>query len=113
MVSLEQTRILRKTLSKELQLIKQPSFIYSLSFKQSGASEYFPTIILLYQNKIHYYNFDINSASLLKFYKKIKNGPIRELENLSKLEIVLKAHIKILLSTIEKEPTNGRNIKHN
>ena len=63
--------------------------------------ETFPTIILLYQNKIHYYNFDINSASLLKFYKKIKNGPIRELENLSKLEIVLKAHIKILLSTIE------------
>ena len=37
----------------------------------------------------------------MKFYKKIKNGPIRELENLSKLEIVLKAYMKIVLSTIK------------
>ena len=61
----------------------------------------FPTIILLYQNRTYYYNLDINSASLLKFYNKIKNGPVRELENLSKLEIVLKAYMKILLSTIK------------
>ena len=61
----------------------------------------FPSIILLYQNRTYYYNLDINSASLLKFYNKIKNGPVRELENLSKLEIVLKAYMKILLSTIK------------
>ena len=36
----------------------------------------------------------------MKFYNKIKNGPIRELPNLYKLEIVLKAYMKILLSTI-------------
>ena len=63
--------------------------------------ESFPTIILLYKDKIYYYDSDINSASLLKFYKKIKNGPIRELENLSKLEIVLKAYMKVLLTTIK------------
>jgi thiol-disulfide isomerase/thioredoxin len=62
--------------------------------------ESFPTIILIFQNKTYYYDLDINSASLLKFYNKIKNGPIRELPNLYKLEIVLKAYMKILLSTI-------------
>ena len=61
----------------------------------------FPTVILLYKDKIYYYDSDINSASLLKFYRKIKNGPIRELQNLSKLEIVLKAYMKVLLTTIK------------
>ena len=61
----------------------------------------FPTVILLYKDKIYYYDSDINSASLLKFYKKIKNGPIRELENLSKFEIVLKAYMKVVLTTIK------------
>ena len=63
--------------------------------------ESFPTVILLYKDKIYYYDSDINSASLLKFFQKIKNGPIRELENLSKLEIVLKAYMKVLLTTIK------------
>ena len=63
--------------------------------------EAFPTVILLFKGKIYYYDLDINSASLYKFYKKIKNGPIRTIENLSKLEIVLRAYLKILLTTIK------------
>ena len=62
--------------------------------------ENLPTVVLLYQDKIYYYDLEINSASLYKFYNKIKNGPIRNIENLSKLEIVLKAYMKIILSTI-------------
>ena len=63
--------------------------------------ESFPTVILLYKDKIYYYDLEINSASLFKFYNKIKVGPIREIENLSKFEIILKAYIKILLTTVK------------
>jgi thiol-disulfide isomerase/thioredoxin len=63
--------------------------------------ESYPTIILFYKNKLYYYNKEITSAGLLKFYEKIKNGPIRELKNLRDLEIVLKAHLRVLLSTIK------------
>ena len=62
--------------------------------------ESYPTIILFYKNKLYYYNKEITSAGLLKFYEKIKNGPIRELKNLRDLEIGLKAHLRVLLSTI-------------
>lgn len=65
--------------------------------------ESFPTVILFYQNKIYLYKTEITSAGLLKFYKKIKDGPIRELKNLKSLEIVLKAHMMILLSTIKDQ----------
>ena len=61
----------------------------------------FPTVILLFQDKIYYYDSDINSGLLLKFYNRIKNGPIRTVENLSKFEIVLKAHLKVVLTTIK------------
>ena len=61
----------------------------------------FPTVILLYKDNIYYYDSDINSASLLKFYNRIKNGPIRSIENLSKFNIVLKAYLKIVLTTIK------------
>ena len=61
----------------------------------------FPTVILLYQDKIYYYDLEINSASLFKFYNKIKTGPIREIENLSKFSIILKAYLKIILTTIK------------
>ena len=63
--------------------------------------ESFPTVILLYKDKIYYYDLEINSASLFKFYNKIKVGPIREIENLPKFEIILKAYIKILLTTVK------------
>ena len=64
--------------------------------------ESYPTIILFYKNKLYYYNKEITSAGLLKFYEKIKNGPIRELKNLRDLEIVLKVHMCVLLlSTIK------------
>ena len=61
----------------------------------------FPQVLLFYKNKIYYYKSEITSAGLLKFYEKIKNGPIRELKSLRELEIVIKAHMKILLSTIK------------
>ena len=61
----------------------------------------YPTIILFYKNKLYYYNKEITSAGLLKFYEKVKNGPIRELKSLREFEIVLKAHMRVLLSTIK------------
>ena len=61
----------------------------------------YPTIILFFKNQLYYYNKEITSAGLLKFYEKIKNGPIRELKNLKEFEIVLKAHMRVLLSTIK------------
>jgi hypothetical protein len=61
----------------------------------------FPTVILLYKDKIYYYDLDINSASLLKFFNRIKNGPIRAIEDLSKFDIVLKAYLKVVLTTIK------------
>ena len=63
--------------------------------------ESFPTVILFYKEKIYYYNKEITSAGLLKFYEKTKNGPIRELKSLKDFEIVLKAYMRILLSTIK------------
>lgn len=63
--------------------------------------ESYPTIILFYKNKIYYYNKEITSAGLLKFYEKIKNGPIRQLKGLKEFEIVLKAHLRVVLSTIK------------
>ncbi len=63
--------------------------------------ESYPTIILFYKNKIYYYNKEITSAGLLKFYEKIKNGPIRQLKGLKEFEIVLKAHMRVVLSTIK------------
>ena len=61
----------------------------------------FPAVILLFQDKIYYYDSDINSGLLLKFYNRIKNGPIRTVENLSKFEIVFKAYLKVVLTTIK------------
>ena len=63
--------------------------------------ESFPTVLLFYQNKTYLYKTEITMAGLLKFYKRIKNGPIREIKNMKNLEIVLKAHLWILLSTIK------------
>ena len=63
--------------------------------------ESFPTVILFYKNKLYYYKKEITCAGLLKFYEKTKNGPIRELKNLKDFEIVLKAHMRVLLSTIK------------
>ena len=63
--------------------------------------ETYPTIILFYKNQLFYYNKEITSAGLLKFYEKTKNGPIRELKSLKDFEIVLKAHIRVLLSTVK------------
>ena len=62
--------------------------------------ESYPTVILFFKNKIFYYNKEITSAGLLKFYEKIKNGPIRQIKSLRDFEIVLKAHMRVLLSTI-------------
>ena len=63
--------------------------------------ESYPTVILFYKNKIYYYTKEITFAGLLKFYEKTKRGPIRELRNLRDFEIVLKAHMRVLLSTIK------------
>ena len=63
--------------------------------------ESYPTIILFYKNKIYYYNKEITSAGLLKFYEKKKYGPIRQLKGLKEFEIVLKAHLRVVLSTIK------------
>ena len=63
--------------------------------------ESYPTVILFYKNKLYYYTKEITSAGLLKFYEKTKRGPIRELKNLRDFEIVLKAHMRVLLSTIK------------
>ena len=62
--------------------------------------ESYPTVILFFKNKIFYYNKEITSAGLLKFYEKLKNGPIRQIKSLRDFEIVLKAHMRVLLSTI-------------
>ena len=65
--------------------------------------ETYPTVILFYKKQIYYYNKEITSAGLLKFYEKTKNGPIRHLKSLKDIEIVLKAHMRVLLSTIKKK----------
>ena len=65
--------------------------------------ETLPSLILFHQKKIYYYTNEISIGGILKFYKKIKDGPIRELANLADFEIVLKAHLMVLLSTIKNK----------
>lgn len=74
-------------------------------FNEKMVKEYniesYPTVILFTNNKLFYFNKEITSAGLLKFYEKIKRGPIREIKSLREFEIILKAHLQVLLSTIK------------
>ena len=65
--------------------------------------ESFPSVILFYQKKLYYYTHEISIEGLLKFYKKTKEGPIRQITNIPDFEVVLKAHMKVLLSTIKDQ----------